>query len=318
MSKYKFNKEQLSFVEDKLGIKGKIRVAFNYVFISLLLTILYYIIFALVFDTSQEERLSRENKLMAEEYKRVSKKMDVLDNVILDLRARDKEIYKSIFKSSPPDFFSHQYNSELYSQLDSSADLTLVNFSTIKTKNLEDMLVNQNNKIKAITGEISKNGSITGIPSIIPLKGMNVSQTGASIGKRIHPFYKTPAEHTGIDLLAAIGTEVHATASGTVVDVIKSDRGRGNEVVIQHDGGSYLSKYAHLSDILVRKSQPVKQNTVIGRVGNSGLSFAPHLHYEVIFNGEIMDPVNYFFADLTPYNFREMMIIAMSSGQSLD
>lgn len=317
MSKYKFNKEQLSFVEDKLGIKGKIRVVFNYVITSILLAILYYIIFALIFDTSQEERLVKENKLMEDEYKRVSKKMDVLDNVILDLRDRDKEIYKSIFKSAPPDFFSHQYNSQLYSQLDSSADLELVKFSTNKIRNLESMVAGANRIFGDIMDKAGKNISVTAIPSLIPLKRINVSQTGASIGKRIHPFYKTPAEHTGIDLLAAIGTEVHATADGIVSEVIKSDRGRGNEVIIQHEGG-YVSKYAHLGDILVRKSQPVKQNNIIARVGNSGLSFAPHLHYEVIFNGEIMDPVHFFFADLTPNTYREMMVLSMSSGQSLD
>ena len=118
-------------------------------------------------------------------------------------------------------------------------------------------------------------------------------------------------------MLAAIGTEVHSTAGGTVIEVVSSDRGRGNQVTIQHKDG-YITKYAHLGDILVRKFQQVKQNTIIGRVGNSGLSFAPHLHYEVLFNGEVMDPVNYFFADLTPYEYREMMVIAMSSGQSLD
>lgn len=317
MSKYKFNKEQLRFVEDKLGIKGKIKVVFNYLMVSILLAILYYLVIGPFFNTREEERLIKENQLMTDEYKRVSEKMDVLDNVIVDLRARDRAIYQSIFKSTPSDFFPHQYNAALFSQLDTSADLTLVNFSSTKTKTLEKMLVSQNKRIEAIIGQISKNVSITEIPSIIPIKEINISQTGAGTGKKIHPFYKTPVEHTGVDLLAAIGTEVHATANGIVIDVIKSDRGRGNEVIIQH-GGGYLSKYAHLGDILVRKSQPVRQNTVIARVGNSGLSFAPHLHYEVLLNGEVMNPVNYFFADLAPYDFRDMMIIAMSSGQSLD
>lgn len=317
MSKYKFNKEQLRFVEDKLGIKGKIKVVFNYLMVSILLAILYYLVIGPFFNTREEERLIKENQLMTDEYKRVSEKMDVLDNVIVDLRARDRAIYQSIFKSTPSDFFPHQYNAALFSQLDTSADLTLVNFSSTKTKTLEKMLVSQNKRIEAIIGQISKNVSITEIPSIIPIKEINISQTGAGTGKKIHPFYKTPVEHTGVDLLAAIGTEVHTTANGIVIDVIKSDRGRGNEVIIQHEGG-YLSKYAHLGDILVRKSQPVRQNTVIARVGNSGLSFAPHLHYEVLLNGEVMNPVNYFFADLAPYDFRDMMIIAMSSGQSLD
>ncbi|MFA6334958.1 MAG: M23 family metallopeptidase [Bacteroidales bacterium] len=317
MSKYKFNKEQLSFVEDKLGIKGKVKVFFSYLVGSILLAVLYYLIFGLLFHTSEEERLIKENQLMSEEYKKASKKMNMLDNVIIDLRVRDREIYQSIFKSTPPDFFSHQYNSTLFSQLDTSADLTLVNFATARSEILEKTVTDQNTRIDAIIGKISNDASITKIPSIIPIKGINVSQTGAGTGKRIHPFYKTQVEHTGVDLLAAIGTEVRATADGTVTEVTSSDRGRGNMVVIRHENG-YVTKYAHLSDILVRKSQSVKQNAVIARVGNSGLSFAPHLHYEVILNGEVMDPVNYFFGDLTPEYYREMAVIAMSSGQSLD
>ncbi len=317
MSKYKFNKEQLSFVEDKLGIKGKIRIILTYLVGSVLLAILYYLVIGLLFNFTEEERIVKENQLMAEEYKRVSKKMDVLDNVILDLQTRDKNIYQSIFKAAPPDFLSSEYNSRLYSQLDTSADLTLVEFTTSGAQNLEKQLSGQNARIKTIIGKISGDNAVTSIPSLIPIKGMDISQTGAGTGKKIHPFYKTPVEHMGLDLLAAIGTEVRATADGTVVDVTSSDRGYGNVVVIQHQGG-YTSKYAHLGDILVRKSQSVKQNSVIARVGNSGLSFAPHLHYEVLKNGKVMDPVNYFFGDLTPLHYREMAIIAMSSGQSLD
>ncbi len=190
MSKYKFNKEQLSFVEDKLGIKGKVRIIFNYLIVSILLAILYYIIFAGIFNTPEEERLIKENELMTQEYKRVSEKMDVLDNVISDLRTRDREIYKSIFKSTPPDFFSHQYNSELYSQLEFSTDLSLVNFTSEKISSLEKLLTAQDEKIANINDEVNINNAITAIPSIIPLKEINISQTGAGIGKRIHPFIK--------------------------------------------------------------------------------------------------------------------------------
>ena len=123
--------------------------------------------------------------------------------------------------------------------------------------------------------------------------------------------------HNGIDLLAALGTEVIASANGVVTDISRSDRGRGKQIVIEHWGG-YKTVYSQLGDILVRKSQQVKQGSVIARVGNSGLSFAPHLHYEVHLDGKPVEPVNFFFADLKPEQYREMLMIAINTGQSLD
>ena len=241
----------------------------------------------------------------------------MLDNVIDELEVRDKEIYRNIFKSSPPNLMADNSNFNLYKQLDSAGDMSLVRFSVIKILELEERTKAGGDKLKSIYSELKGAENATDIPSIIPIKGMSLNQTGASIGNKIHPFYKTSAKHTGIDLLAGIGTEVRATANGVVVDVIKSDRGRGNQVVVEH-WGNYRTVYAHLGDILVRKSQPVKQGSIIGRVGNSGLSFAPHLHYEVILNGNQVEPVNYFFAELTPLEYKEMLIIAMNTGQSLD
>jgi len=318
MSKYKFNKDQLKFVEDKLGISGKVRIVLGYVLISVLLAIFYYMIIALFFNSSKEERLIKDNQLKSQEYKKAIQKMDVLDNVIENLEERDKEIYRSIFKSEPPDIFPVKNNASLYAQLDSSSDNQLVLMTADKVKSVETLLVEQNTKIEAIKNVLRSNPIVKSIPSILPVKGLSVSQTGAGIGKRIHPFFKTSVEHTGLDLLAALGAQVISTADGIVREITKTgDKGMGNVVIISHSDG-YITKYAHLGDILVRKGQPVKQGSIIARVGNSGLSFAPHLHYEVIHNGETMDPVDYFFADLSPEDYREMKVIAMSSGQSLD
>ena len=317
MSKYKFNKDQLRFVEDKLGIRGKVRVILTYVLVSILLAILYYIIFAFFFNTREEESLLKEKQLMEKQYVGISKKMDMLDKVIGELEVRDKEIYMNIFKSTPPDLMSDNSNDELYKQLDSSGDISLVRFSVKKVADLEKQTKTGGDKLNSIYNELKGAENSTDIPSIMPIRGMSLNQTGAIVGNKIHPFYKTTAKHTGIDLLAGIGTEVRATANGVVVDVLKSDRGRGNQVIVEH-WGNYRTVYAHLGDVLVRKSQPVKQGSILGRVGNSGLSFAPHLHYEVVLNGKPVEPVNYFFAELTPREYKEMLIIAMNTGQSLD
>jgi murein DD-endopeptidase MepM/ murein hydrolase activator NlpD len=317
MSKYKFNKDQLKFVEDKLGIKGKLRVLLGYLLASVLLAIFYYIIFALVFNTREEEHLLKERELMEQEFKNAAVKMDLLDNVLSDLQARDREIYMNIFKSSPPDLVNSANYAIIYDQLDSLEDMEIVKFSALKSDQLEKLVNSAGEKLNSIYNEFLGAVNSTDIPSIFPIKGLAVNQTGASLGMKIHPFYKTTEMHNGIDLLASIGTEVIAVANGVVTDVIRSDRGRGNQIIIEHWGG-YKTVYSHLGDILVRKSQQLKQGTVIARVGNSGLSFAPHLHYEVHLDGKPVEPVNYFFADLTPQEYREMFMIAINTGQSLD
>jgi murein DD-endopeptidase MepM/ murein hydrolase activator NlpD len=316
MSRYKFNRDQLKFVEEKLGLKGRALFFFRYLLGSVLLALLYYIIFASIFNTREEERLLRENEILNSEYRNALEKTEILDNVISDLKKRDREIYMSIFKSTPPNLLSES-NPRLYTQLDTSSDITLVMFTSDRIKFTEYLAREQVKKIEQIYRALDSNGDLLSIPSVLPLKGMSISQTGASIGKKIHPFYKTMNEHTGIDLLSGMGTEIIATAAGVVSNIIRSDRDRGNQITINHNGG-YQTHYAHLGDILVRSGQIVNRGTVIARVGNSGLSFAPHLHYEVRFNANIMDPVHFFFADLNPRNYREMMIIAMNSGQSLD
>lgn len=317
MSKYKFNKDQLRFVEDKLGIRGKLRIFLGYLLGSILLAILYYIIVALFFNTREEERLLRERELMEQEYKSAVEKMNLLENVLTDLQTRDREIYMNIFKSSPPDLVNSAYNAAVYEQLDSLEDMEIVKFSVAKSRDVEVLVKTAGEKLDNIYNEFLGANNATDIPSILPIKGLAVNQTGASLGKKIHPFFKTMELHNGVDLLAALGTEVIAVANGVVSDISRSDRGRGNQVIIEHWGG-YKTVYSHLGDVMVRKSQQVKQGSIIGRVGNSGLSFAPHLHFEVHLDGKPVEPVNYFFADLSPSEYREMLMIAINTGQSLD
>lgn len=317
MSKYKFNKDQLRFVEDKLGIRGKLRIFLGYLLGSILLAILYYIIVALFFNTREEERLLRERELMEQEYKSAVEKMNLLENVLSDLQTRDREIYMNIFKSSPPDLVNSAYNAAVYEQLDSLEDMEIVKFSVAKSRDVEVLVKTAGEKLDNIYNEFLGANNATDIPSILPIKGLAVNQTGASLGKKIHPFFKTMEIHNGVDLLAALGTEVIAVANGVVSDISRSDRGRGNQVIIEHWGG-YKTVYSHLGDVMVRKSQQVKQGSIIGRVGNSGLSFAPHLHFEVHLDGKPVEPVNYFFADLSPSEYREMLMIAINTGQSLD
>ena len=137
------------------------------------------------------------------------------------------------------------------------------------------------------------------------------------MGEKVNPFYKVPIEHNGLDIIAVQGEPVFASASGYVSDVIESRKGQGNVVEITHPGG-YVTRYAHLSDIQVRKGVRIRKGACVGYVGISGNSFAPHLHYEVIKDGEYLDPVNFLFASVTPDEYLNMMYLSVNTGQSMD
>ena len=140
---------------------------------------------------------------------------------------------------------------------------------------------------------------------------------GASVGQKVNPFYKVETSHNGVDLIAPQGDPVLAVADGTVTDIIHERKGLGNVVEITHPGG-YVTRYAHLADIKVSKGQRVQRGRRIASVGISGNSFAPHLHLELIKDGEYLNPVDCFFAGVTPEEYAAMELMASRTGQSLD
>ena len=154
-------------------------------------------------------------------------------------------------------------------------------------------------------------------PMTNPLESFSFAQTGASVGDKINPFYKVSIRHNGLDMIAPSGEPVYASADGVVRDVIRSRKGLGNVVEVDH-GNGYVTRYGHLADVEVRKGREVKKGTRIGYVGVSGNSFAPHLHYEVMRDTLVMDPVNYLFASLTPEDYVNVLVMSVSTGQSLD
>lgn len=318
MEKYKFNKDKLEFVALKRGVKWWLKRLVQYVLASLVLAILYYIVFSFVFSTDQERSIARENKVMEQEYLKMQQKLQLLNNTVNNLKYKDREIYRSIFNADPLIVSLIGQENSLIANIDTTRDDIIISKSRECLAAMEDAVEMVKGDIAAINDECEYLGeSVRHIPSIVPLRGFSIGQAGASVGKKINPFYKTVAMHNGLDLLAATGTEVLVAADGVVEQAKRSKRGEGNSIVINHKNG-YVTTYSHLGDILVRKGQKVGQGEVIARVGLSGMSFAPHLHYEISFNGKIMDPVNYFFAELTPEQYKDMVAVSSNTGQSLD
>lgn len=315
--KYRFNKEQLNFVEEKRGVKGWIRIVLKYFLYSLLLALIYYVIFSLLVSTEQERSLARETQLMEQEYGKLQEKIEVLDNTIKNLQQRDREIYRSIFNAEPP-VYSATGNYDMFEGIDTTRMESVVSDSKMRLEVIEKGVGRVNAAIVEINAILERMGdSIMSVPAIVPVKDFTIRQSGASVGEKVNPFYKTVALHNGMDILAASGTPVLASADGVVTVAERKGKKDGINVTVDHRNG-YVTKYMNLGKMQVRKGQNVSRGDVIGSVGMSGMSFAPHLHYEVWYKGAVMDPMNYFFASLTPQMYREMAVIVANTGQSMD
>jgi len=177
-----------------------------------------------------------------------------------------------------------------------------------ETESAYDMLM--------IKGE-NRSEMLPAIPAIQPIENRNLTLIASGFGHRIHPIYKIPKMHKGIDFSAPVGTPVYATGDGVVKTVIRSGRGLGNQIIIDH-GYGYTTLYASMDKLDVRQGAQVKRGDQIGTVGDTGLSVAPHLHYEIHMNGDPMNPINYFFLELSPDDYDRLIVISMMSGQSFD
>ena len=158
---------------------------------------------------------------------------------------------------------------------------------------------------------------LASIPAIQPVSNKDLSRMASGYGPRIHPIYKTKKFHAGMDFSAKTGTPIYATGDGVIYKVRKSRRGYGNHVIINHKYG-YKTLYAHMQKYIVKRGQNVKRGEIIGYVGNTGTSVAPHLHYEVHKDGKKINPVNFYYNDLTPAQYEKMLEISSQNNQSFD
>lgn len=320
MKKYHFNKESKSFEEVTPSAGRIVLTVLKFCLYGILAAVVMYLVLALLFSTEHEKKLSLENEYLEEEYGKMSEKVDLLDDVIKNLELRDKEIYNDIFGMDPPSVGAFVSTDTVASDefLASLSDGDLAAFSGRETDRLDERISNVNRQLKAIFLALGEEGlKPTSLPSTLPVENFKLAQTGATVGMKINPFYKTLRRHGGFDIIAAVGTQVKATADGVVTKVDKASKGMGNSVTIDHRNGIQTT-YGHLSEIYVRQGQNLKQGDVIARVGTSGNTFSGGLHYEVVRQGRSVDPVNYFFADLSPAVYRDMVVISSYTGQSID
>jgi hypothetical protein len=307
--------KDFKFKKERPSVWKIIRKILVFFVASISLAIVYYVLFALVFSTEEERRLKSENKLYEQEFPQLAQKEMLLADVVEGLRLKDDRIYEEIFNTSAPDM--EQFSSlEFLMGLDSIPDTDIVITSAGRLDVLESSATRVEDNFKRVM-EVIQDKDFVMPPMTNPMKEFTFAQTGASVGDKINPFYKVPMKHNGLDLIAPAGEPVYAVADGVVKEVIKSRKGLGNVVVIDH-GNGYVTRYAHLADVEARKGRKVRRGTRLGYVGVSGNSFAPHLHYEVLRDTLVLDPVNHFFASVTPEEYMNMLIMSVTTGQSMD
>jgi len=320
-TKYKFDPDSLSFDKIRLGIKTLFLRSLAFFAGSVLIAMIYWVVFASFFDSPKEKALKREVAQMTIQYDLIHREMGDVENVLEDLQKTDDNLYRTIFEAEPiPSSLRDGGIGGVnrYEALEGYDNSKLV----IETANRLDKIrkkvyVQSKSYDELIKLAKDKEEMLKSIPAIIPVSNKDLTRTASGYGWRIHPIYKISKFHYGMDFTAPLGTDVYATGNGTVVGMVSSQRGFGKHIIIDH-GFGYSSVYAHLSNFNVKVGQKVKRGDIIGYVGNSGTSVANHLHYEIKLNGVNVDPVNYFFEDLSSEEYEKMVEIASKTGQSFD
>lgn len=280
------------------------------------------ILFGNYFESPKEVLLRNEVKELEFYYQKISQDVKNLNGILNNIEHRDDNIYRVVLGAEPIEKSVREAGV-------GGAD----RYTDIKDKNIdhEDLVIKLNEKVDLLRRKIyiesksqdevvklaeNKEKLFAAIPAIQPISNKQLVALASGFGWRTHPIYKVKKLHTGIDFAAAIGTPIYATADGTVDNVEVKFSGYGKLVEIDH-GFGYRTRYAHMHDFNVRSGQRIKRGDLIGYVGNTGLSTAPHLHYEVLINRSQVDPVHYFYNDLLPAEYEKILELASIENQSL-
>ena len=279
--------------------------------------ILYYLFFSIFVDTPMEYELKHRADRMKSEYEALEGRYDTLMLVLENLSERDRGVFRSLFESDPYDLRDESAKESRYEEILSESSSRLKRDLAQRSEDIQaqfdELCTSYNNMLLKIE---QRGSECNHIPSIQPVINDNLSLLTASYGMRIHPFYKTLKSHQGVDYTIPEGSRVFATADGKVKEI--STRTTSGQTVIIDHGNGFETAYSHLGKIIVRKGQSVQRGDIIALSGNSGLSLAPHLHYEIRHNGMRQDPIHYFFQELNAEEYQRIIRIAQSGMQSFD
>ena len=318
---YRFNPQSFKVEKVKVTVKDKLKrllyiTAAGLVFAAVVIILAYNF-----FNSPREKMLEREIDQYEIQYQILNDRLALIEDVLVDLQERDDNIYRVIFEAEPISASIRKAGyggSNRHEQLEGFMNSEVIINTARKLDVISSQLYVQSKSFEDVF-DLAKNKErmLACIPAIQPVKVTDLRRISSYYGYRLDPIYKVRKFHGGVDFSAPTGTEIYAPGDGVVTKVIKSRRGYGNTIIIDHDF-NYGTKYSHLSKFMVKKGDKVKRGQVIGHVGNTGKSTAPHLHYEVHKNGKAVNPIYYFFNDLTPEEFELMLEYSQRPTQSMD
>ncbi|MFM7510240.1 MAG: peptidoglycan DD-metalloendopeptidase family protein [Bacteroidota bacterium] len=319
--KYYYNTHTLRYEKAVTPLRVKLLRVFGFVAASLVTaSLIAYFAFRFV-GSPREKMLELQNKEMREDYYQLIEKASVLDQQMKELETRDNDIYRAIFEAIPiPDSArAKKIETELeIAKVEQISSKKLVGSVATTLDNLVQRIGAQEKSYEEVNQLVKdKERLLAHTPAIQPVSNKNLKRIASGFGYRIDPIYKTPRLHPGLDFTAPQGTPIYATANGKVEVAGNLGDGYGRHVIINH-GYGYKTLYGHMVRIKARVGQSVKRGEVIGWVGSTGKSTGPHCHYEVIKNGSPIDPIYFFYNDLTPAQFDRILKQAAASNQSLD
>ena len=312
-NKLSFDPHSFNFGRVKRDWKPFLKGLLTFVSLTFAVFVLLCAFKALLFNSATERRLYRENRIYSKVLAEMEERQENLKDVISALQYKDNAIYEQVFKSNAPNVNPMGIS---FSVSDTIPDSRLVR----NTSDRADALLKKSARIEENFRKIAQALSEPDRelpPMTMPLKDISYPQVGASVGERMNPYLNASVRHSGLDLITSPGVEVYAPADGEVVESRALTGNMGTIVRIRHAEG-YETLFAHLGTRYVSKGQKVKLGQRIGTVGMTGNAYAPHLHYEIYLNGVMEDPINHFFASVSPEEYANMFYMSSSTKQSMD
>jgi septal ring factor EnvC (AmiA/AmiB activator) len=320
-TKFIFNTKTLSYEKHIEPIGKRILKLVSLLSTSLGISIITIFLVYRFVDSPKEKKLKRDIANLEYNYQLLDQRIERINKVLKDLEDRDDNIYRAIFEAEPiPDELRQSGFAGVnrYDKLEGYNQSELIIAMTKKVDQLAKATVIQSKSYDDIWNLIHNQDKMLGsIPAIMPIQQKDLKLMASGFGERIDPIYKTSHFHAGMDFVADIGKPIYATGNGTIEFAGTDDSGYGIHVKINH-GFNYLTLYGHMSELKCIQGQKVKRGDLIGLVGSTGKSVGPHLHYEVHKNGTPVNPVNYYFSDLTAEEYNELIELSRQPSQSFD
>lgn len=319
--KYKFNTKSLTYEKVTVPIRKRVWQVLSYLATGLVFATITIILALNYLDSPKEKQLKRENEVISLQYELLNNRLEEVAEVLDDIQERDNNIYRTIFEAEP-----------IPASIRKAGFGGVDRYKALQGYNNSDLMVETSKRLDRVSKQLyiqsksfdevvklvkGKTQLLASIPAIQPISNEDLRHQPSGFGWRTHPIYKTPEFHPGMDFSAPQGTEIRATGDATVERADAAAQGYGNHVVLNH-GYGYKTLYGHMLKFVVRPGQKVKRGQLIGFVGSTGLSTAPHVHYEVMKGGEKMNPINYYYNDLTPEQYQKLIELSEQSSQSFD